>query len=538
MFKKICNYTLSDLDFPWCENTMRKYKQRYAGVDAPNDNCYQVITSDKNYSKLSKIALLHDIPSEHILNDKAVNKWNKPQGGTFSQANLENGVESYYDSKYTMPDSPLDEELVDEAIYEVYKTFSSYGYLGELPYTIEKNSRVIWNVYKADHRSAAGFIADEDRRSISVRKEAIKDIENYLQLHPVIGGMRRKDAKDRNIFNDDISNYFKEVKMFESWFRWWRRLPYDMHVSDYRLARNIAICNAKSAYAGDYASMDKHYGVHAFKKVALAYGTLTGSTLEELQTIYMFSEELFSTECIAGSTLYKGTHTLYSGIYPTHDFESPKNFIILHETARRCNFVVVKDYKPLRSNECMIVVCGDDSIVLFGRRLSADEFKQFADTHKMVASAFGQIVEVEKVDTSYDYITFCKKTFALRQDVKGFKHYNDKYQTPIHKFSVLKAIHCLYQPEKLPKFDQRGLVIWTASIMDNAYGNVDWKATCIALYQQNRDLFDSFDYDDYTISSETQLLLDDDWWFRNYVSFELQSSPFINLMKWCTSAHI
>jgi hypothetical protein len=286
------------------------------------------------------------------------------------------------------------------------------------------------------------------------------------------------------------------------------------------------------SYAGDYEAMDKHHGVKAHKRVCEGFATMTQTTLTNLSAIMMFTDELFTTSCIAGDTLYEGLHDLYSGIYPTHDIESFENFIIHVGFLTEAGFTVVKTPRVLRQNECFVMICGDDSFVLFGRKLTAEEQKHLVDLHVKYAAAFGQKLEWTKVDISDKYVTFCKKTFALRQDVKGFKHYNDDCQTPIHKFSLLKAVHCLRYPENIPSFPKKSdLIIWVCSIMDNAYGATDWKAVMQTLCAYNADLFSQLIEDDLTISDEMQLILNADWYFRNYVSFDLTNSPTYNFIK-------
>lgn len=529
--KKTKLVSLSQLGKNWTDEAMRKYRHRYASNDSPNEAFAGIIKTDKQYETLKSISQQHINEAEAILNTKALNKWCVPQGGTFSQATLEKGVDSYY-SLAEEVNEKFDDEITREAVHSTYRLLDNYGYLDSLrDETIIRSDAELYRIYKADHRSHAGFTGEGDRRDKSLRVKAIREASDMYDLDPVIAGMRRKDGKDRNIFNDSLANYFREARMYDNWFKWWRSLPYDMHYSDYQIANIIVKCAPKMSYAGDYEAMDKHHGLKSQQRVSEAFATFTGTTLTELSAIQMFNDELFTTTCIAGDTLYEGLHDLYSGIYPTHDVESVENFIIHVGFLTEAGFTVVKTPKVLRSNECFVMICGDDSFVLFGRKLSDAERQRLIQLHVKYAAAFGQVLEWSKVDISDVYVTFCKKTFALRQDVKGFKHYSDDCQTPVHKFSLLKAIHCIRYPENIPSFPRKqDLVIWVCSIMDNAFGATDWRAVMQTLCWYMKDLLLSVEFD-YIISEEMQLILNADWYFRNYVSFELINSPSYNFMR-------
>jgi hypothetical protein len=526
--KKIVNYQLADLNYTWSEEARSKYIERYTAQDKPNPAFNGIIHTDKQYATLTRMSVAHSNQYDSILDSKARTKWNVAQGGTFSQATLDAGVLNYYLNADSIT---LDEELVDECIWTAYRVLDNLGFIQHID-PIITDSVELYNCYKADHKSHAGFTGEGDRRDPKFRKKAIIASQDFWNLDPVIGGMRRKDGKDRNIFNDSLANYFRECRMYYRWFKWWQSLPYDMHFSDYEIANRICRCNAKMSYAADFKAMDQHRTLRAHKKIDQAFAMFTSPSDSEFTTITMFTEELYNTDLIAGNTLYQGTHTLFSGIFPTHDSEGMENFIQLATLITKMGLVLVKQPKRLKPNECYIMVCGDDSFILFGRRLNTSECEQLKALHAKIASAWGQIIELEKVDISTDVVTFCKKTFALRQDVKGFKHYNDEIQTPIHKYSLWKAVHNLRMPEKIPTFEEKSsLLIWMCSILDLSYGCADWRAVVTTICQYNKQLILDTELSDLlNIRSDVELYLNSDWYWRNYVSFSLPNSPTFQLI--------
>jgi hypothetical protein len=520
------DYNLADLYKVWSEDARLKYINRYASVDKPNQPFNGIVHSDKEYATLTKMSTLHSNQYDDILDSKAKTKWNFPQGGTFSQETLDKGVQSYYD-----PVDNLDDNLMDECIWTTYRVLDNMGYLTQIQPIID-DAVELYHAYKADHRSHAGFTGECDRRTPAIRKKAISESSDLYNMDYVIGGMRRKDGKDRNIYNDSLANYFRECRMYHRWFKWWESLPFDMHYSDYEIAGFIVMCKAKMAYAADFKAMDKHRTLKAHKHVDKAFATYTATPLKQLSAINMLTEELYYTSIIAGRHLYEGEHSLLSGIYPTHDSEGLENFSQLVTVITMMGFTLVPKPRKLKSNEVFIMVCGDDSFVLFGRELSVQEQKMLTQLHIKIAAAWGQIIEETKVDITKDVVTFCKKTFALRQDVKGFKHYSDAQQTPIHKYSLFKAIHQLRMPEQIPNFDKKSdLLIWMASQMDHAYGCADWVSVMQTLCQYNVQLITDSEVDDIlNISPSLQMYLNDDWYWRNYVSFSLPNSPTIQFI--------
>jgi hypothetical protein len=248
--------------------------------------------------------------------------------------------------------------------------------------------------------------------------------------------------------------------------------------------------------------------------------------------------ELFHSTLVFGNKVYNGKNNLWSGIYPTHELESPENDAILITNAIDLGFQpVYLDPDPLKwprlkANQVAVVVCGDDSLVFFGRELTDSERRAFELHHAELSAGFGQKLELTKTQWGRKWNHFCKRTYALRAGYASFKYYPDMPGVPVPKYAVLKSVCALRHPEHIPHFPKKSdLVIWFCSIMDNSYGNNDWKGTVIEIVQQNPELFTSFNYDEPVISEETLAILKEDWWLANYGNVDLPSSPTFNLLK-------
>jgi hypothetical protein len=349
-------------------------------------------------------------------------------------------------------------------------------------------------------------------------------------MDKIIKGLRFKDGKLRSIFMDSFANYYREARVFKRMFDWVFAQPWNHKYPIMTLAKIIIMSKPKSAYAGDYKGMDMHTIYDAAATSANMLCDVCHANLDARQEVCDVLYEVYEADLLVGHSLVMGESALKSGLYPTHDIESPMNFGILGKTADIEGFEVVPPGTPLKKNQCTIIVCGDDSIVLFGRKLTKEELEHFGTTHARVAAWFGQIVELDKLDYGWDTITFCKRTFALHQSVAGYKYLNiDGIQVPVPKYDCLKALNGLRNPEHIPAFPNKtGLLIWLCAVMDNAFGSNQWKSTVIALIQKNPQLVEIIPDE---IDPETRQVLNKDWWMANYVKFDLKTSPTYALIK-------
>jgi hypothetical protein len=466
--------------------------------------------------------------AEKPLGLKTLQKWICPQGGTFDFDTLTKNINEYYKTRHVLP------ELMDLTIAVSTQWFLNNAPLPKLhdPLTYGKgNATKIYNFFRGTHRSNGGIVWDTDRRAPGGAAKAVA----WAMYAPtcydkVIAGMRYKDSKYRNIFMDSFSNYFREAMMYHEFFEWWESLPIDTHESNLLVARQIVLCAPKSAYAGDYQGMDFHFNLESALRVVDFYCNIFHATPEQRSMVRMSTEELFYAPLLTADELICGLHNLFSGIYPTHDFECPENFMILLNAALEAGYKVVLNPRKLRKHEVFIKVNGDDSIVLFADNLSEEEFLRFGHLHAKYAHAFGQVLETSKLDYGHDFISFCKNTFALRRNVTGFKKVIvDGVETPVPLYPCAKAVNALYHPESIPHFPQKSdLVIWFCSIMDNSFGTRQWKGTVLAIADMNPDLFGDLPTD---ISPELRAEMNRDWWFENYADFELPKSPTYQLLK-------
>lgn len=495
----------------------------------PNQPFYGIIISDKYLSGIIKVASANISAAEEPLFRKTRDKWFVEQGGSFSYEQVTANLPEYYAER------TVDEEGMNVVLSNIT---TYYLNIARIYLPCDDGKRVIaeprrlYNCYTGDHKSNGGITYNGDRRSKEARIKGVKyAISEPLNYDKVGCGLRYKDSKYRNIFNDSFANYFREASVFKNMFDWWATQPFNHTYSDIECAQIIASLRAKSCYCGDYKMMDGHYSLPAFQATVETMGSLSGYNSSELSWVSMHSEEIFYTDLVVGDRLFLGKHNLYSGIYPTHDSESFQNFSILAYTAMSLGFRVKERIGKLKADEVFILVCGDDSAVFFGRKLSQDEVSQFSKLHAKTSSWFGQEMELTKTDYSDEVCTFCKKTFALAPSVKSYKIIQiDNIGVPVPKYPALKCVNALYHPEHIPHFSAReSLIVWFCSIMDCSYGTTQWKGTVIAIAQQNPTLFGNIS-PDLAIPEEDWIELSGDYWFREYAQFELPNSPTFKLL--------
>jgi hypothetical protein len=501
-------------------------------VDKPNQP-FNGIISDEAIEAVIKRASKNISEPERALHDKTVNKYYAPRGGSFSEETGISNLPEYYIHRDT------DERIMRE-VREIMLQYTMLTRqdtrIGD-PYIHDYGE--LLQTWKGDHKSGGGLSHPEDRRTEGASYDAcLQAWQDPLCLDPIRGGNRRMDGKIRQIHIDSFANYFREAAVFHKIFEYIRNCGWNHTYSVKDLATGIINLKAKDGYGGDYKMMDGHQGELATRYSAHMICDWTHVPFDKRQYMMDMIHELFHSKLVFGKFVYCGENNLWSGIYPTHDIESPENYAMLVATATKMGFKVVilsKDpatWRPLRKNEVAIIVCGDDSIVLFGRKLTDNERKQFGLLHAFIAKGFGQELELSKVDWGDQYLTFCKRTYALRAGIASYKYYEDRPTVPVPKYDVLKAVCALRHPEHIPHFPHKSdLVIWFCAIMDNAYGNQDWKGTVIEILQHNPDLFSQFDYSDTTISDETMSVLKEDWWLSQFGNLDLAESPTFKLLK-------
>jgi hypothetical protein len=502
-----------------CQNTQLalnalKMKNRFKefGVCVPNNPYVKVITSEKDFKNLLKISTgITD--EERLLEDKALLKWVFGQGGTFVLSQLTANLDEYFAPRSC---ADIDDEDVATASY-----LSDICCILPQENMIITNSIYLYRTFRGDHRSYAGATYDGDRRTPGVASMAVRiAILTPYDIDYTIAGMRLKDNKYRNIFMDSFANYFREAMFLHKMFQLWHSLPFDSNQGDLRCAAKILKFQAKESYGGDYKSMDMHHSYDASVKLMRLLQVWFKMSTRDVFRIIFWLKDLHQQAILVGDKLYVPTNTvnLLSGLYPTHDFEGPENTLILAKACRYFRLKIVARPRKLKKDEVAIIVCGDDSIVLFGDAMP----ENFPQIHADIAMQWGQIVETEKVEHSTTVAWFCKKAYPLRDDVPGFVQTQiDGQDTRIPKYSIRKALNSLYHPENYPKFKEpRDILIWFCMILDNVAGNKQYKQTLKILVDKNPSLF-SYEnvadlVKDQPLSSEMEDYIRSDWWM-NYV---------------------
>lgn len=521
-------YELSEWNFKskyWDQDALHIFEGKYKCNDIPNCPCTRVIASEENYNRLLAIASQHISNKEKPFYDKFVAKWNTPQGGTTSFETAEPLL-----LKYSVDETPqLDfggMRLIRETMVSHFEMDPIKVYYKTI---IIRDEIEVFHIFNGDHKSYGGVIYNGDRRDIECLQLCYRIYHMGTDtLDPLMVFVRYKDGKRRCIFCDPQSNIFKEYKYLYRIFEWWTQHPSNHKYSDLYLSYLIASLGGKSYYCGDYKSMDTHfYEDEAHLAVDIACDALS-ACWEDRQAVHGFIETLFQeTEVILGKYIYVGLHSLLSGMYPTHDIEGILNYSILCTVCKELSIKVIHTPRKLRKGEAFILVCGDDSIVLFGSKYDEEQLKLFASTHIKVAGWCGQVVEPDKVEYGYDDAIFCKKMFALSCNSSGYKKICiGGKQVPLWKASIHKCIHALWQPESLPGSDwtPEAYVLWMCSIMDGARGCDQYKAVVDALFDQLPFSPSSMSFDNEALQRAFKIL-NKDWWMRNFGDKDIQSSP-------------
>lgn len=528
MYKRIdiidYHFDRDDIDYAILEETARRYAN---DVNIPNQPFKGVIVSEKVYNKACQIASSQQNEYDAYLTNKTLQKWMGPQGGSFTQNQLEFNLPEYYATRNT---GTYDDDwyrtflnMVEEGLRESKYTYHIEGSL------ITESAVDLYHLYKGDHRSAQGITGKGDRRKPENRAKAISQAKkNPTCFDPAIAGMRLKDGKYRNIYIDSFANYFREARIYAKLFSWLEHSPWDNHYSDKELSRIVTTLNAAYHYGSDLKGMDYHESLTDATHVIDETQQLLHLDKTECNYIKFCTEELFTNDLIAGSKVYQGLHNLFSGIYPTHNLEGYRNLFKAIYLIKKHGFHLIGKIRKLKKREAFILVCGDDLSIFFGSK--PENVNQLKNDDALASQYFGHEMEISKVDESTTVAQFCKKTLALRRDVPGFKHFNseDEYKDiPVWKGPTLKGVHALYMPENIPSFpDKRGLIVWFCTIMDCYYGNTSWQSTVIYIVQNNKELFMDIPENPADLVTDSLMsILNEDWWFANYAQFDLPKSP-------------
>lgn len=548
--KKIVNYRLDDFQYPdqvkyYSREVLENVKHMFREETVPNQPFFGVVTSQELFDNiLQQLANCFD-PELEVFRQKIQQKWINRQGGQAAQSDVEAKLIPYY----TNVDS-AQQDVVRMSEYSHRFVLLVKAYAPELGIynvflpgevnPIMTNSRALFLTYKGDHKSSRGIDGTGDRRSYGSRIFAIRAAKaDPLHLAGAIANFRYKDSKLRIVYNDAFSNYFREAMYLHFILHSIAQLPFVDTYSDEVKASNIASCRAKCAYYADFEGMDFHMMEESDHQMIDDFNEIYSFSDSTLQELHLFIHNLARQEVICGNTLYQGPTAKKSGLYPTHDPENWINATILVGAIDDfwleefgCKPTYTFQPRTLKKNQVYFSTNGDDNYVLFGDRLSEDQFHRLIAHHVRVAGYYNQIIEPTKVGFSYDRVEYCKRIFALRPGQRGYindlDHNGKSY--PVSKYSVEKAVNALFHPENIPNFpDKSGLVIWFCSIMDCAYGTKGWKLAVNLIVRSNLELF--VNSENLVIDDETRAVLNEDYWFRACnIDWELPKSKTYQLI--------
>lgn len=487
------------------EDAIQTTLVRFGTENVPNPPFLGVITSEKDFKKFLKIAFSCSNRHEAILDEKCKKKWITPQGGSFSKEQLLVNMENY--THPTVALKRIKRTLRGDVMMQLASIRPHYP----ISSFVCENPRELFGMYKGSHRSTGGITYQGDRRK-NVTVAIKKAMENPIAFDGVIAGMRYKDSKYRNIFMDSDANYFREARVLRKLFKAWEDLPFDHHYSNDVLAKKIVRFNAQYSFAADCEGMDFHFNWESFETSLDLICDIANCSCEQRNYIKWVCEELMWLDVYASGTVYVGEKSLLSGLFPTHHIEGILTFAVNVSVFTSAGYTLCLAERKLRKNEFTVLVCGDDSGVLAGSAPTEDVKARIVEVWRQL----GQVVNYEKVEESTESLTFCKRTFALRYGIKGFTCYEGT-NIPISKYPVGKCVNALFQPENLPQFSsKRLLILWFATIMDNAIGNTTYKSVVISIVKSNLDLFkqvcDITDAD----RVEYDTWLSQDWYIREF----------------------
>lgn len=489
-----------------------------------NHPCTTVIHSEEFFHQLCAVADSTTNASEQELEATASRKWVFEQGGY-------QDLTAYLLSitEYGYKDTCVHEVLSPEWVTRMQADLPQIASIGD---PILRTACGTYASWEPNRPSSGGILYFGDRREtwyrVSCVTRAMTDWENP---DPIVGGTRFKDSKLRDIFMDNLSNYYREARCYHRLFTTWGKFPSDKHYSDEQVEDMIALSAAQAnynigCYAGDYKAMDQHFNWYEVCCSTQVLCWMAGCPEYADEVLSHFKPIWDGMSLVIGDGVYKFSveHMLFSGLYPTHDLESPLNYRILVEVCSILKLTV--DHFWGNPNwQVRIMVCGDDSIVLFNWNLiHVDDhtafYKKFARIHAAVSKRYGQIMEASKVEFSDEFAPFCKSRYYFKH-VRGVTSSNrtiNGVAIPTRKYSVKKALNSLYHPEHMPRFESDwGWLVWLSTILDCAKGMTKWNDVIDAIAR-------SIATDDRAVSKVTKpsgdAALDDaaimaDWWFRS-----------------------
>lgn len=498
----------------------RAMNTNLSSENEPNQPFRGFIGSDEEFNELvaraSEISI--SCKAEEYLETKALKKWTAPQGGRQSLQLCLTALANY---ALNSDDLHLDTSLL---------SFDKLPTLQHIDSAYIESASSLYKTYKKTHASSGGYTWGADRRNPKAIAQALRNAHSSsVTADPVILGSRLKDTKTRTIFMDSLDNYFRYSRFMHNLFEAWKPFPGNHATSD----RNLEIKIASSAmgtelcaYCGDYEGMDMHMSLGACLLSIDVLAKMTSLDAAQAARVKAdFTSMWNSQRIVIGSRTYEFEHhALFSGIYPTHDLESPLNYAILTTVIDELGYAV--DHTWCRKAwQVRILVNGDDSAVLFNKRaLDIDDWdaflKRVAEKHRDVSHRIGQIVNVEKVETSHDYVPFCKRLYGFKPGPywKSRKELGT-LDVPYSKYSMCKALNALYHPENMPRFESEyGFALWFCTILDCSYGMSSWNN--IVSYLVNRSSEETLErfrnYSSITYSEQDVELMNRDYWFRMY----------------------
>lgn len=500
------------------EFSMNQYLKGTGRIE-PNPPFTEFIHNDAEFITALKIACQHLIPCEVKSAQSSLLKAKK-QGGKVSVDIVQPLIEEY------AQDITYDPEMLEEIMESVYNWMMK-NYPGPAWHPIVQTPRELWNTYPADHKSSQSSTGKGDRRELPYRKKMLKRAWTRPKSRSIIPARyRNKNCKIRIVYNNPLDNHWREARIFARVFAHWEKLPMDNHYSDSVVGKVIAQCQGECAYGGDYKSMDMHYSLPVAKRVLeimykiymrLPYDEPLPKDIKEFADEVL--EAIFHSPLLVGDEVWIALWTILSGIFPTHHIESFANDGALIETCRQLGFIVVPTPRKLKANEAFVLVCGDDSVIIFGSKVDKDKI---AEVHRRVSEGLGQIVEVSKVDYSTDAISFCKKLCALRQGIKGFKLVTDEADGstyPLFKYDIVRALNSVYHPENMPTLVSGvDVLVWATSILNCSRGWSSFTSVLEYLYTINEQFIDEvvltkLDKGIFTSDLYNDWMLQD-WWGR------------------------
>lgn len=480
-------------------------------IDSDGKEFKKVILCAENFESLLNLCINNlSQESELKLEERSLNKWVTTQGGTASSDTILPKLHEYATPREV--DKTMQIKIVDKFV-------DDFDLI--VPDPIISSSRELYNSFDPQRASSGGITYYGDKRDLVNRVKSIKAaITRPYHVDVISVWYRDKDGKVRLIFVDTLANYFRAARVSNRIFEKWHSLPFDHRYTDRQLSEIILSLHAACAYGGDCDGMDYHLPITTVGRV-LSRFTTDSKAREQISRFY---SSLAHAPVHWGGYVISAIWDMLSGLYPTHDAESIIMCAISNWIAACLGFIIVKEPRRLARNECFVIHCGDDFIILFG---SVVPLNVLDDLYEEVLSYFGLVLSRAKSSyaTRKGWIEFCKKYWPITKGTAGFKYYPDS-TVHIPKYSLTKAVNGIFRPEKFkPLMDDADLIAFTCSKLDNCVGMTNYVGVVRAIMDMNPMLFltDRLIVDDSWVPS---LDIWDDWWHQNQNSgWSLLTSP-------------